>query len=110
MNVINLAGRITNAIEVSQNNDLKIVKFRIAVQRGVKKDNIQDVDFINCSALGNVASIIEKYVHKGDQVGLVGKLRINRYEKNGQNKSFTEVLVNEIHFLNENKKDKEGEI
>ena len=105
MNTINLIGRVSNDLEVSQAKEIKIAKFRLAVQRQVKKDSgVQDVDYIPCSALGSTAEFMEKYISKGQQIGIVGKLRINRYEKDGQNKTSTEVIINEMYFAGDNKK------
>ena len=105
MNTVQLIGRTVEDINLSRNNDLKIVKLRLAVQRQVKKKGSgqQDVDFIPCTALGKTADFLEKYVGKGQQIGVVGKLRINRYEKDGMTKTSTEVIVNEVYFAGEKK-------
>lgn len=109
MNTINLIGRVANDLEITQGKEIKIAKFRLAVQRQVKKDSSQqDVDFIPCSALGNTAEFLEKYISKGQQIGVVGKLRINRYEKDGQIKTATEVVINEVYFAG-NKLEEKGE-
>ena len=104
MNTVQLIGRTVEDINLSRNNDLKIGKFRLAVQRNRgKEENKQDVDFIPCTALGKTADFLEKYVGKGQQIGVVGKLRINRYEKDGMTKTSTEVIVNEVYFAGEKK-------
>ena len=104
MNTINLIGRVANDLEIAQGKEIKIAKFRLAVQRQVKKDSgQQDVDFIPCSALGNTAEFLEKYVSKGQQIGVVGKLRMNRYEKDGQIKTAAEVVINEVYFAGDKK-------
>ncbi len=109
MNTINLIGNVSNDLEISQAKGMKIAKFRLAVKRQVKKGSgQQDVDFIPCSALGNTAEFMEKYVSKGQQIGVVGKLRMNRYEKDGQTKTATEVVVNEVYFAG-NKLEEKGE-
>lgn len=41
---------------------------------------------------------IVNYFKKGDMITLVGEVHINRYEKDGEKRSATEVKVEEIHF------------
>lgn len=42
--------------------------------------------------------MIVDWFGKGDTITLVGVVHINRYEKDGQKRSSTEVIVEEIHF------------
>jgi len=51
-------------------------------------------------AWGKVAEIIEKYVDKGKEIGIVGKLKTRTYEtENGTTRYVTEVEANEILLL-----------
>lgn len=48
-----------------------------------------------------IAQFVEKYVHKGDKLYVEGQLRTNTYtDKNGIQRSVTEVLVGNIEKLN----------
>ncbi len=54
------------------------------------------------------AQFVEKYVHKGDKLYVEGQLRTNTYtDKNGIQRSVTEVLVGNIEKLN-SRTDKEN--
>ncbi len=54
------------------------------------------------------AQFVEKYVHKGDKLYVEGQLRTNTYtDKNGIQRSVTEILVSNIEKLN-SRTDKEN--
>ena len=44
-------------------------------------------------------SILEKYFHKGDMIGIVGRITTGSYEKDGQRVYTTEVTIEEIEFV-----------
>jgi len=49
---------------------------------------------------GKQAELIEKYVDKGKEVAIRGKLTSRSYEtQSGEKRYVTEILVNEILFL-----------
>lgn len=50
-----------------------------------------------------LAEIAQKYVHKGDLLYVEGKLRTRSWEKDGQKKYITEVLVDEFTMLSTKK-------
>jgi len=53
-------------------------------------------------AWGKVAEIIEKYLSKGSEVAIEGKLTNRSYnDKDGVKKYFTEIQVNELLMLGE---------
>ena len=97
MNKAQLIGRITKDIELRQTQSgLSVTKFTIAVNRRKKDDG---ADFINCTAWSKTAENMEKYVHKGDRIGIVGRIQTGSYEKDGHKVYTTEVVVEELEFL-----------
>jgi single-strand DNA-binding protein len=50
-----------------------------------------------------LAEIAQKYVHKGDMLYVEGKLRTRSWEKDGQKKYITEVLVDNFTMLSPKK-------
>lgn len=100
MNNINLIGRLTQDPELKQTQNGKaVVKFSIAVNR-IKKD---EADFINCEAWEKQAELIAQYCRKGDRIGITGRLCIDNYEKEGERKSYTKVLVSQADFISDKK-------
>ena len=65
-----------------------------------KGEKIQDTTWHNLVAWGKTAEIAEKYLKKGSEVAIEGKLTNRSYEnKEGEKKYITEIVINEILML-----------
>lgn len=92
MNVFCFGGRLTRDPELRTTQSGKAVaNFSIAINEGKDK-----VTFLNCAAWETLADVISKYCRKGDLVSGTGKIEIRKYEKDGENRTSTEILVREI--------------
>ena len=103
MNQISLIGRLTKDIELSQtNNGKSVTNFTLAVNRNFKNSQGErEADFINCQAWGKQAELLANYLSKGSQLGLVGRIQTRNYEnQNGQRVYVTEVVTEDITFIN----------
>jgi len=97
MNKVVLIGRTTADIELRTLTSGKTVcSFSLAVTREFKRD---ETDFINISAWGKTAEILSRYVRKGDRVGVSGRIRVHRYESDGQRRYMTEVVADSVELL-----------
>lgn len=68
-----------------------------------KGEKQQDTQWHTIVAWGKTANIIEKYVTKGKEVAIEGKLTSRSYEdKNSTKRYVTEVVVSEILLLESN--------
>ena len=101
MNKVMLVGRLTKMPELKEVKDKKVCEFTIATNRV----NGKDADFINCVAWNSQAENLCKYQVKGNIIGVIGELRIDNYEIEGNKRYKTYVMVNNIEFL-ESKKEK----
>ena len=85
----------------------KLAKFSIATNesyKNVKGEKIDDTQWHNLIAWGKTADIIEKYVQKGTEVAIEGKLTNRSYDdKDGNKRYVTEIVVNEILMLGNRK-------
>lgn len=101
MNSVNLIGRLTKDNEMKiTSNGKSVVAFILAVNRRVPKDAEQQADFINCVAWGKTAENMCVYTHKGSLVGVTGRINTRNYEnQNGQKIYITEVIVDELQYL-----------
>lgn len=109
MNKCIFIGRNTKAIELKKTpSGVSVAEFSIAVKRNFKSANGEyESDFFNCIAYRNTAELISKYVGKGDQVAVDGRLQTRNYtNKEGRKIYVTEIIVENIEFL-QNKKDKQ---
>ena len=76
MNRICLIGRLTRNPELKESESgIKQTTFNLAVNR-IK----EGADFINCVAWNKIAEVISKYLTKGRELGIEGRLQTNSYE------------------------------
>ena len=99
LNKFLVAGHLTADPEMQNIGDNRLCKFTIACDHPKRKEqDDHETDFFNCVAWNRNGDTIISYFKKGDMITIVGEVHINRYEKNGQKRSVTEVKVEEIHF------------
>ena len=103
-NNVQLIGNVGNAPEiVNLESGKKIAKLSIATNENYKNSNgekVTDTQWHNLVAWGKTAEIVEKYVSKGKEIAVQGKLTSRSYEdKEGTKRYATEVVVNEMLLL-----------
>ena len=103
-NKVQLIGNVGNEPEITNlESGKKVAKFSIATNESYKDSNgekVQNTQWHNIVAWGKIAEIVEKYVGKGKEVALEGKLTSRSYEtKEGEKRYVTEVVVDEILLL-----------
>ena len=65
-----------------------------------KGEKVEQTHWHRISAWGKVADIIEKYVIKGKEIAIEGKLTYKSYEdKNGEKRFFTEIIASELLLI-----------
>jgi single-strand DNA-binding protein len=65
-------------------------------------------EWVNCSAFSPLAEIIQKYVAKGKQIYVEGRLKTEKYEKDGQTRYSTKVVLTEMKLLGKKEGDGNG--
>lgn len=105
-NKVQLIGNLGNAPEVKTlEGGKKMARFSIATNesyRNAKGEKITETQWHNLIAWGKVAELAEKYLTKGKEVMIEGKLVNKNYtDKSGVKKYFTEVQVNELLLLSD---------
>ncbi len=102
MNKVILMGRLTRDPEVRYSqgqNSTAIAKFSLAVDRRFRRDGQPEADFFNCTCFGKQAEFVEKYLHKGTKVVVVGSVQNDNYtNKEGQQVYSVQIMVDEIEF------------
>ena len=100
INRVVLVGRITSDPELRRTSTgTAVVSFTLAVDNRFQRDNERSADFISCIAWNNAAEVMEKYVHKGDLLGIDGRLQTRNYESNGRRVYVTEVVCENLRML-----------
>lgn len=100
MNNVSLIGRLTKDPEIRTAGETMVCNFTLAVNRRFKSKGQPDADFITCVAFGKTAEIIGNHLHKGEQMGVVGRIQTSNYTNNqGQRIYRTDVVVDQMHFI-----------
>lgn len=101
MNNVNLVGRLTADPELKYSNSGNaFCNFTLAVNRTKKSDGGQNADFIRCSCSGKTAENLCHYQHKGNQIGVTGRIQTGSYVNNqGQKVYTTDIYVSQVYFL-----------
>ena len=103
-NKVQLIGNVGNEPEITNlESGKKVAKFSIATNESYKDskgEKVTNTQWHNIVAWGKIAEIVEKYVGKGKEVALEGKLMAHSYETAaGEKRYVTEVVVDEILLL-----------
>ena len=99
MNNVQLIGRLTaDPRSIKSANGYTFCRFSIAVNRYVK-DKGNACDYINIVSMGKVAENCLKYLRKGSQVAVDGRIQTGSYEKDGVKHQTFDVFANNIEFL-----------
>jgi single-strand DNA-binding protein len=103
-NKVQLIGNLGNAPEVrNTESGKKLVRFSVATNESYRNkdgEKITETQWHNLIAWGKVADIAEKFLVKGTEIAIEGKLMSRNYtDKEGNKKYVTEIQVNEILLL-----------
>ena len=103
-NKVQLIGNVGNDPEIKTlDGGKKVANLTIATNESYKNEKgekVEQTEWHKVVAWGKTAEIIEKYVTKGKEVALEGKLTHRSYDdKNGEKRYFTEVVVSELLLL-----------
>lgn len=102
MNRVVLVGRLTRDPEVrTLATGNSVASFTLAINRNFKnKEGNVDADFINISVFGRQAENVGKYVFKGSQVGVEGRIQTRSYDaQDGTKRYVTEVIADNVEFM-----------
>ena len=103
-NKVQLIGHVGNDPEIKTfDGGKKLAKLNVATNESYKNDKgekVEDTQWHSLIAWGKTADIIEKYVVKGKEIAIEGKLTHRSYEdKNGEKRYVTEVVIDELMLL-----------
>jgi single-strand DNA-binding protein len=103
INKVQIAGRLTKDPEVKHTpQGVSIADFSLAVNRFWKDAqgaNKEEVDFIDVTAYGRTAETISKHLRKGREVYIEGRLKLDKWEKDGQARSKLGVIADSMQFV-----------
>ncbi len=102
INNVVLIGRLCRDSELKYTNSgMPVTKMSLAVNRKKKAgDKWEDeANFFDITLWGKLGEALAQYLLKGKQVSVIGELRQNRWEQDGQKRSKVEVVASNIQLL-----------
>lgn len=98
MNDIRIIGHLTRdpELKTSSNGD-EFCRFTVAVNR--KTGGNEKADFFDCVAFKQTAAAIAKYMTKGRQIAVGGRMESNTVEKDGQKRTYWQIVALDVEFL-----------
>lgn len=103
MNNVVLIGRLTRDPVVrytSSQKPMAVARFSLAIDRPVRSGGEKQADFPNVVVFGKQAENCERFLRKGRMVGIQGRIQTGKYtNKNGDTVYTTEVVANNVEFL-----------
>jgi single-strand DNA-binding protein len=107
-NRVHLIGNLGMNPEVkSISNGSKLAKFSLATNetyKNTKGEKVTETQWHNLVAWGKTAEIAEKYLEKGKEIAVEGKIVSRQYDdKEGNKKYITEIVINDLLILSSKK-------
>lgn len=100
MNTVILIGRLTKdpEIRVISQSETTVANFTLAVDRPMAKE--KTADFIRIVCFGKTAELCERFLTKGRQVAVHGRIQTGSYKtQSGETRYTTEVVAERVEFL-----------
>ena len=103
MNNVVLIGRLTRDPEVrytTGDSQMAVATFTLAIDRPVRSGQERKTDFPRITVFGRQAENCERFLSKGRQVAVQGRIQTGSYtNKDGQTVYTTDVVANNVEFL-----------
>ena len=102
MNQVILIGRLTRDPELSYtpNTQSAVCRFTIAVDRPRRNGEDAGADFIRITVWGRQAETCDRYLSKGRQVAVAGRIQTGSYKnREGVTVYTTDVVADRVEFL-----------
>lgn len=102
INNVTLVGRLTKDADIRYTTGgTAVLNFSVAVNESRKQGEqwIEEVSFFDVTLFGKMGESIHKYMAKGKQVAVSGRLQQQRWQKDGQNYSKVAVVANYVQLF-----------
>lgn len=93
-----LIGNLGKDVELKTTDSGAVIgKFSLATSKKVKGESVSS--WHNIIVFNKTAELCAKYIGKGSKVMIEGEISYRTYEKDGEKKYFTEIIGNNVQFL-----------
>jgi len=110
MNRVSLIARLVAEPELRDAGGTPVVNQRVAynTRRKVDGEWTEVGNFVNVTIFGKQAENFAKYLTKGREVGIDGRLEIRQYEHDGQKREAAEIIADSVTFIGGNSPGSDG--
>ena len=111
LNRVVLIGRLTKDPDLRYTTSgVPVTRFTLAVNRNfTNSQGEREADFIPIQTWRGTAENCAKYLSKGRMVAVAGRIQTGSYDKDGQRHYTTEVVADEVRFLEWGNKQEQGQ-
>lgn len=110
MNVVNLIGRLVRDPELRYTqSQMAVCSFTLAVDKGLSRDKREELesagrptaDFPRIMVWGKQAENVSRYLSKGSQCAVIGRIQTGSYQDRESGKTIytTDIIADRIEFL-----------
>ena len=102
INNVTLVGRLTKDADIRYTTSgTAVLNFSVAVNESRKQGEqwVEEASFFDVTLFGKMGESIHKYMAKGKQVAVSGRLQQQRWQKDGQNYSKVAVVANYVQLF-----------
>lgn len=102
INNVTLVGRLTKDADIRYTTSgTAVLNFSVAVNESRKQGEqwVEEVNFFDVTLFGRMGESIHKYMAKGKQVAISGRLQQQRWQRDGQNYSKVAVIANYVQLF-----------
>ena len=101
MNKVFLIGRLSRDPELRHTTSgMAVCQINVAISRPVSQGRDPETDFINVVVWNKQAENVAKYLSKGRQIAVEGRIQTRNYDNNeGKRTYVTEVIASNVEFL-----------
>ena len=102
LNKVMLIGRLTRDPELRDAGGTSVCDIGLAINREYRKKDgteVKETCFVDCTCWGRTAENVAKYLAKGREAYIEGRLQLDQWEKDGEKRSKLKVTVDFVQFL-----------
>lgn len=97
VNKVMIIGRVGQTPQVRTVGENKVANFTVATTEKYK--DREDTEWHNIAVWGKLADVVEKWVDKGMMVYVEGKIKTEKYTKDGQDKFVVRIMASSLQML-----------
>lgn len=99
INTVIIEGRVGSDPYIDRSGNKPRATFSLANDQSYKNrdgEKVEKTSWVNCTSWGSMVDFIEKWIKKGEKLTIQGKIETRSFEKDGQNRTVTDIIIENI--------------